>query len=135
MPGPASNVLALVDGSDDHRAAALAGADLFASTPGLSFTVLAPAEVAQPSGAPSPASVNGSPSGSGLLLRREQATASLMETVRGIEDRGLTTKLRTIEGSLAKELPEIAAAHDLVILPPSRAALAEKLPVPALVAP
>lgn len=133
MPGPATEVLALVDGSDDHRAAAVAGADLFSSTPGLTFTVLAPADVAQPSGAPSP---NGSSAnGSGLLLKRQQATAGLMDTVREIEDRGLTTKLRTVEGSIGQQVAGIAAAHDLVILPSSRAELAERLPVPVVLAP
>lgn len=111
----------------------MAGADLFSSTPGLRFTVLAPADVAQPSGAPSE---NGrSVNGSGLLLQRKQATAGLMETVRSIEDRGLKTKLRTVEGGFVEKAIEIAAAHDLVVLPASMADRAGEFPVPALVAP
>lgn len=133
MPGPASHVLAIVDGTDEHRSSALAGADLFSSTPGLRFTVLAPADVAQPSGAP--ASNSASANGSGLLLQREQATAGLMETVRSIEDRGLSTKLRTVEGSFVDAAIDVAAAHDLVVLPPSLAAHAGEFPVPVLVAP
>ncbi len=129
--GPASNVLALVDGSDEHRDAAIAGADLFSSTPGLRFTVLATSTVAQPSGAPRSAS----PNGSGLLLKREQETGHLMQTVRAIEDRGLPTKLRTVEGPLLENAVKISVAHDLVILPPSLAEHADVFPVPTLIAP
>lgn len=133
MPGPASQVLAIVDGSDDHRAAAIAGADLFSSTPGLQFTVLAPADVAQPSGAPAR---NGTTStGNGLLLQRKQATAGLMETVRAVEDRGLTTKMRTVEGPFLDKAIDVAAAHDLVVLPASMADHAAEFPVPVIVAP
>lgn len=124
---PASNVLAIVDGTDEYRAAALAGADLFSSTPGLKFTVLAPAEVAQPSG--SPAS-----NGSGLI-QLDQATGVLMRTVREIEDRGLKVRMRTIEGSLLAKAAEVAEAHDLVVLPASMADLADQFPVPVMLAP
>lgn len=128
--GPASNVLALVDGTDDHREAAVAGADLFASTPNLTVTVLAPSDVAQPSGAPTEAKAN-----NGALLQRQKDTGRLMETVREVEKRGLTTKLRTVDGSLTERAREIAPAHDLIVLPPSRADEADSFPVPALVAP
>jgi len=128
--GPASSVLALVDGTDDHREAAVAGADLFASTPNLTVTVLAPSDVAQPSGAPEEAGGN-----NGALLKRRETTGRLMETVRAIEDRGLSTKLRTVDGSLAERAVDVAPAHDLVVLPPSRADEAEAFPVPTLVAP
>lgn len=129
--GPATNVLALVDGSDEHREAAVAGADLFASTPNLSITVLAPSDVAQPSGAPETATANGSTT----LMRRQEETGRLMETVRAIEDRGLTTKLRTVDDALDDRAVEIAPAHDLVVLPASRADEADAFPVPALVVP
>lgn len=128
--GPATNVLAIVDGSDDHRKAATASAGLLAATPGLRFTVMAPSNVAQPSGAPRPQT-----NGNGLLLQREQATSGLLETVRDIEDRGLPTKLRTVEGPLLDEAIANAHAHDLVVLPPSLAEHAPRFPVPTLVAP
>lgn len=132
---PASHVLAIVDGSEEKGEAAIAGAELLAATPGLQFTVLAPADVAQPPGNPS---ANGAPAatnGSGTLLQRAPATSTLVETTREIEDRGLTTRMRTVEGDLAERAAEIAAAHDLVVLPESMADQADRFPVPTLVAP
>lgn len=131
-PGPASSVLAIVDGSDEHREAATVGAELLAASPGLQVTVLASSDVAQPSGAPP--SSNGT-NGSGLLLQRKQDTGQLMKTVREIEDKGLPTKLRTIDEPLVENATRIAQAHDLVILPASLADRAEAFPVPTLVAP
>lgn len=133
---PASHVLAIVDGSEEKGEAAIAGAELLAATPGLQFTVLAPADVAQPPGNPS---ADGAPAastnGSGTLLQRAPATSTLVETTREIEDRGLTTRMRTVEGDLAERAAEIAAAHDLVVLPASMADQADRFPVPTLVAP
>lgn len=136
---PASHVLAIVDGSEENRNAAIAGAELLASTPGLQFTVLAPADVAQPTGNPSANGVNGATvataNGSGTLLQRAPATSTLVETTREIEDRGLKTRMRTVEGDLEERAVEIAAAHDLVVLPASMAEMADRFPVPTLVAP
>lgn len=133
--GPASNVLAVVDGSEEKRAAAIAGADLFASTPGLKFTVLAPADVAQPTGDPTRRDPEQQANGSGTLLQQVPETSTLMDTMREIEDRGLTTRMRTVEGNLEDRAAKIAATHDLVVLPPSMADQADAFPVPALVAP
>jgi len=135
QPGPASNVLAVVDGSDENRDAAIAGADLFASTPGLTFTVLAPTSVAQPSGEPRPDAAQAGSNGSAALLQRSPATSCLMDTVREIEDRGLDTCMRTVDGSVSEHAVEAARAHDLVVLPPSMADEADAFPVPTLVAP
>lgn len=133
---PASHVLAIVDGSEETREAAIAGAELLAATPGLQFTVLASADVAQPTGSPS---VNGgavaSTNGSGALLQRAPATSTLVETTREIENRGLTTRMRTVEGDLEERAVEVAATHDLVVLPESMADEADRFPVPTLVAP
>lgn len=134
---PASHVLAIVDGSEEKREAAIAGAELLASTPGLQFTVLAPADVAQPTGEPS---TNGGASvaatnGSGALLQRAPDTSTLVETTREIQGRGLTTRMRTVEGDLEERAVDVAAAHDLVVLPQSMADEADRFPVPTLVAP
>lgn len=127
-------MLALVDGSEENREAALAAADLFASTPGLQFTVLAPAEVAQPA-PPDEVGVDGGSTGSGTLLQSTSDTSILLETMREIEDRGLTTRMRTVEGDLEERAAEIAGTHDLVVLPPRMADRSDEFPVPAIVAP
>lgn len=132
---PASRVLAVVDGSEERHEAALAGADLFASTPNLRFTVLAPADVAQPAGDPDHRETDASTNGSGTLLQQAPETSVLVDTVRKIEDRGLTTRMRTVDGDLDQRALDVADAHDLVVLPPSLAELADEFPVPALVAP
>lgn len=132
---PASRVLAIVDGSEENREAAVAGADLLAATPGLSFTVLAPADVAQPTGSPTASAQPTSTNGSGALLQRAPDTSVLVETTRAIQDRGLKTRMRTVEGDLEQQAVEAAAAHDLVVLPPSMASQADEFPVPTLVAP
>lgn len=128
-------MLAVVDGSDEMREAAVAGADLFASTPGLQFTLLAPADVAQPTGDPEERSEESVQNGSGTLLQQSSGTSTLLETTREIEDRGLTTRLRTVEGDLEERAAEVARTHDLVVLPASMAERAGTFPVPALVAP
>lgn len=132
---PASRVLAIVDGSEENREAAVAGAALLASTPGLRFTVLAPADVAQPTGSPAARGTVGSTNGSGGLLQQAPQTSTLVETTRAIQDRGLKTRMRTVEGDLEERAVEAAAAHDLVVLPASMAEEAERFPVPTLVAP
>jgi hypothetical protein len=58
-----------------------------------------------------------------------------MDTVREIEDRGLDTCMRTVDGSVSEHAVEAARAHDLVVLPPSMADEADAFPVPTLVAP
>lgn len=128
-------MLAIVDGSTEKREAAIAGADLFASTPGLQFTVLAPADVAQPPGHPRQNGGSVAPNGSGTLLQHAPETSTLMETMREIEDRGLTARMRTVEDDLEERAVEIAKAHDLVVLPQSMADQVDEFPVPALVAP
>lgn len=128
-------MLAVVDGSDEMREAAIAGADLFASIPGLQFTLLAPADVAQPTGNPEQRSEGTVPNGSGTLLQQSGQTSTLLETTREIEDRGLTTRLRTVEGDLVERAAEIARTHDLVILPASMSESADEFSVPALLAP
>jgi hypothetical protein len=127
-------VLAIVDGSEENREAAVAGADLLAATPGLQFTVLASADVAQPAGSPEATDL-ASTNGSGALLQRAPQTSKVVEATRAIEDRGLTTRMRTVEGDLVERAIEVAAAHDLVVLPPSMADRADGFPVPTLVAP
>lgn len=124
--GSGTRVLCLLDGSDEHRVAALAAADLFASTPRAEVTVLAPANIAF-TGEPTVSS-----NGNGLMQMSRQ-TQSLVETVRVIEGRGLATKLRTTEGGLLAEAGRLAEAHDAVVLPRSLAAQAPDLPVPVLV--
>lgn len=128
-------MLAVVDGSEEKRDAAIAGADLFASTPGLQFTVLAPAEVAQPTGDPDRRDADVTHNGSGTLLKQATDTSTLVETTRAIEDRGLTTRMRTVDGDLHERALDVARAHDLVVLPPSMADQADEFPVPTLVAP
>lgn len=123
--GSGTRVLALLDGSQEHQDAALAAADLLASTPRAEVTVLAPADVAF-TGSP-----QASPNGNGLV-QLSRRTQSLVETVRLIEGRDLSTKIRTTEGSLVQEAARLAEAHDAVILPRSKAELAEQMPVPVL---
>jgi hypothetical protein len=133
---PACNVIAIFSVSVDKRTAAIAGAELLASTPGLQFTVLAPADVAQPTGEPTTdGATRTATNGSGALLQRAPETSTLVETTREIERRGLTTRMRTTEGNLEDRATEIAAAHDLVVLPASMADEADRFPVPTLVAP
>ncbi len=127
--GSGTRVLCLLDGSDEHRVAALAAADLFASTPRAEVTVLAPADIAF-TGEPQ-ISPNGS-NGSGLV-QVSRRTQSLVETVRVIEGRGLSAKLRTTEGDLLSEAGRLAEAHDAIVLPRSLADIAPDLPVPVLV--
>lgn len=124
--GSGTRILCLLDGSDEHREVALAAADLFASTPRAEVTVLAPANIAF-TGDPQVSS-----NGSGLMQMSRQ-TQSLVETVRVIEGRGLSAKLRTTEGDLLSEAGRLAEAHDAVVLPRSLAEIGPDLPVPTLV--
>lgn len=127
MPGPAAHVLTVVDGSADHRAAALAGADLLSNTPGLKVTVLAPAEVAQPTGAPRPSATG--------LVTVQRTTEALLETLNEIQERGVTTRLQTSEDPLLERAIDVARAHDLVVLPASMAEHAARFSTPVLLAP
>lgn len=117
-----ARVLVLIDGSQESHEAALAAADLFASTPCASVTVLAPADLA--SGSPEP-------SGGGLV-QLARGTAKLMETVRRVEARGLRASMRTTEGSLLAEASRVAPAHTVLVLGKRHAAFADEFPVPVL---
>lgn len=124
--GSGTRVLCLLDGSDEHREAALAAADLFASTPRAEVTVLAPADIAFTGGPQLSSNGNG-------LVQVSRQTQSLVKTVRVIESRGLSAKLRTTEGDLLTEAGRLAEAHDAVVLPRRLAKVVSDLPVPVLV--
>lgn len=123
--GTGVRVLALMDGSQEFREAALAAADLFASNPGAQFTVLAPSEIASPDSSPR--------SGGGGLLTVANPTSRLLQTVRLVEEKGFPTRLRTCEGSLLAEAARAASAHDVLILPRRMARFVEEFPIPVLV--
>jgi hypothetical protein len=123
--GTGVRILALMDGSQEFRDAALRAADLFGSNPGAQFTVLAPAEIASPDSSPR--------SNGGTLMTIANPTTRLMQTVRLIEEKGFPTRMRTCEGSLLAEAARAASAHDLLILPRRMARFVEEFPIPVLV--
>ena len=124
-----TQVLVLIDGSEESRTSALAAANLFASTPCATFTVLAPSNVASPDTDPG---VNGAGPG---LMQISRQTLRFLETVRLIEARGLRTSVRTTDGSLLAEAAKIADAHTALVLPKRHAGFAGDFPVPVLMTP